>query len=71
MLIVTTWAAVLMGGLRVCGASPLLYFMVIAFVAGALRGAGDLVQGSASDQGIHVDRRVPAAVAIARRVVLL
>ncbi len=35
------------------------------------RGAGDLVQGSASDQGIHVDRRVPAAVAIARRVVLL
>jgi hypothetical protein len=36
LLIVTTWAAVIMGILRACRAEPWVYFMVITFAAGTL-----------------------------------
>jgi hypothetical protein len=36
MLIATTWAAVLMGGLRACGARPERYFLVLTFTAGVM-----------------------------------
>ena len=36
LLIVTTWAAVLLGSLRASGANPSVYFMVMTFLAGTL-----------------------------------
>ena len=36
LLIVVTWAAVLMGGLKALGASPATFFLVLTFVAGVL-----------------------------------
>ena len=45
MLIATTWAAVLMGCLRACGASPPVYFVVLTFIAGTLAAQVILFEG--------------------------
>ncbi len=45
LLIVTTWAAMLMGGLRACRVDPSVYFFVITFVAGVFAAQVLLFQG--------------------------
>jgi hypothetical protein len=45
MLVTTTWAALLMGILRACGAAPTVFVMVITFVAGVLAAQVLLFQG--------------------------
>jgi hypothetical protein len=45
LLIVTTWAAILMGGLRACRAYPSAYFVVLSFVAGVVAAQVLLFQG--------------------------
>jgi hypothetical protein len=45
MFIVTTWAAVLMGGLRACGAPPATFFRVISFAACVMAGQVLLFNG--------------------------
>jgi hypothetical protein len=45
MLVTTTWAALLMGGLRACGANGTVFFMVTMFIAGVLAAQVLLFQG--------------------------